>query len=91
MGEPVRIIMMGWKILKVIGYIIFGIFGINLLYVLFLYAVRHEGMFFIYNPNLGRHSNAELGWQILYSVVVLLIAWGLISLAKKKIKKSPSR
>ena len=75
-----------WKTLKVIGYIILGLFGVNLLYVLFLYAVRHEGWFFLYDPNFGRHSNAELGWQILSSTIVVLVAWGLISLSKKKLK-----
>lgn len=80
-----------WKTLKVIGYIILGVFGINLLYVLFIYVVRHEGWFFIYNPNLGHHSNAELGWQILWSVIVALAAWGLISLSKKKIKAVEQR
>jgi heme/copper-type cytochrome/quinol oxidase subunit 2 len=77
-----------WKILKIIGYIIAGIFGINLLYVLFIYGVRHEDWFFIYNPNFGHHSNAELAWQIIYSVIVVLIAWGLISLSKKKLKSA---
>ena len=76
----------GWKILKVVGYILAGIFGINLLYVLFLYAVRHENWFFLYDPNFGRHSNVELGWQILWSTIVILIAWGLVSLSKKKLK-----
>jgi len=75
-----------WKTLKVVGYIILGVFGINLLYVLFLYAVRHEGWFFIYNPNFGHHSNAELGWQIIWSTILILVAWGLISLARRKLK-----
>ena len=75
-----------WKALKIIGYIIFGVFGVNLLYVLFLYVVRHEGMFFLYNPDFGSHSNASLGWQIIWSVIVVLISWGLISLSKRKLK-----
>ena len=77
-----------WKILKVVGYILAGIYGINLLYVLFLYAVRHEDWFFLYNPNFGRHSNIDLGWQILWSTIVILIAWGLISLSKRKLKRA---
>lgn len=81
----------GWKALKIVGYIILGVFGINLLYVLILYAVRYEGWFFIYNPNLGYHSNTELGWQIIWSIIVVLIAWGLISLAKRKLKPTAQR
>lgn len=81
----------GWKIIKVVGYIILGVFGINLLYVLFLYAVRHEGWFFLYDPNFGHHSNAELGWQILWSTIVVLVAWGVISLSKRKLKSLPER
>jgi len=75
-----------WKTLKIAGYIILGVFGINLLYVLFLYAVRHEGWLFIYNPSFGRHSNAALAWQIVYSVILILVAWGVISLSKRKLK-----
>jgi hypothetical protein len=71
----------------VIGYVFLGIFGINLLYVMVLYSIRHEGWFFIYNPNLGSHSNAELAWQIIGSMVVILIAWAIISVSKKRLKK----
>ena len=77
-----------WKVLKVVGYIIAGVFGINLLYVLFIYAVRHEGWFFIYNPTFGSHSNSELAWQVIYSVILLLLGWGLISLSRKKLKSA---
>jgi hypothetical protein len=80
-----------WKALKVIGYIICGLFGVNLLYVLFLYAVRHEGWLFIYNPNFGNHTNSELAWQIIYSIILLLLGWGLISLSKKKLKAVEQR
>jgi hypothetical protein len=77
-----------WKALKVVGYIILGIFGINLCYAMVLFSIRHEGWFFIYNPNIGSHTNAELAWQIFYSLAVVLIAWGLISLAKRKLKSN---
>jgi len=75
-----------WKALKVIGYIICGIFTVNFFYVGILYAIRHEGWFIIYNPTLGSHTNSELAWQIVYSVILLLLGWGLISLSKKKLK-----
>jgi len=80
-----------WKVLKVVGYIISGVFGINLLYAMFIYAVRHEDWFFIYNPNFGPHTNSELAWQIIYSVILLLLGWGLISLSKKKLKAVEQR
>ena len=80
-----------WKSLKIIGYIICGVFSVNLLYTMFVYAVRHEDWFFIYNPNFGPHSNAELGWQILWSTIVVLVAWGLIKLAKRKLKPATRR
>lgn len=79
-----------WNILKIAGYIIAGIFGINLLYVLFVYSIRHEG-WFLYNPTFGSHSNAELAWQIVYSLIVILISWGIISLSKKKLKSANQR
>lgn len=80
-----------WKILKVVGYIIAGVFGINLLYVLFAYGVRHEGWLFIFNPTFGSHSNSELAWQIIYSVALVLLGWGLISLSKRRLKATEQK
>jgi len=71
------------------GYIIAGVFSVNLLYALFTYAVRHEGWFFTYNANFGWHTNSELAWQTVYSVILLLLGWGLISLSRKKLKAKP--
>ena len=75
-----------WRVLKVVGYIIGGIFAVNLLYVFFIYAVRHEGWFFIHNPTFGSHSNSDLAWQIIWSIILVLLGWGLISLSRKKLK-----
>jgi len=75
-----------WKVLKVVGYIVAGVFGINLLYASFIYAVRHEGWFPIYNPTFSSHSNSELAWQAIYSIIPVLLSWGLISLSNKKLK-----
>ena len=73
---------MFWKILKVVGYIIAGVFTVNLLYALFIYNTGHEDWTLIYNPGLGSGT----AWQIIYSIILLLIAWGLISLSKKKLR-----
>jgi hypothetical protein len=75
-----------WRVLKVIGYIICGVFTVNLLYALFISNIRQEDLSFIYNPSFGWHTNSELVWQIIYSIVFLLIGWGLISLSRKKLK-----
>jgi len=75
-----------WKAFKIVGYIILGIFGVNLGYVLFLYSVRHEGWSCMYNPNLGSHTNVELAWQIIWSIIAVALSMGLIHLSKKKLK-----
>jgi len=80
-----------WKTLKIIGYILLTIFGINLAYVSILYAIRHEGWFFIYNPNLGIHSNAVLGWQILWSIILALISLAIVSLSKSRLRALEQR
>jgi hypothetical protein len=77
---------MGWKILKIAGYVLIGVYGIDLLYALVLYGIRHEGWFFLYNPNFGSHSNSELAWRILWSTIVILAGWGLTVLSRRKLK-----
>ena len=79
-----------WKTLMIMGYVLAGLFSINLLYVLVLYGIRHDGWFFIYNPNFGPHSNATLAWQIIWSVILLLIASAVVGLSKRKVKQRPS-
>ena len=75
-----------WKIFMVLGYILLGIFGVNLLYVLILYAIRHEGWLMIYNPNFGPHTNPELAWQIIWSIVLILISYAIVTISKKRLK-----
>jgi len=72
-----------WKALKVIGYIICGVFTVNLLYALFTYNMGHEHWTLIYNPGIGSGT----AWQIIYSIAFLLIGWGLIELSKRKLKR----
>ena len=68
------------------GYVLLGLFGINLLYTLFVYAVRHDGWFVVYNPDFGSHTNAELGFQIVWSIILILIAWAVVALSRRKMK-----
>ncbi|MDO9334698.1 MAG: hypothetical protein Q7T57_09290 [Dehalococcoidales bacterium] len=82
-----------WKILKILGYIIAIIFGVNLVYCGLPYMIRHEDWFFIYNPTFnlfGKYrTNEVLAWQILYSIILLILGGILISIADKKLKKRP--
>lgn len=80
-----------WKTLKITGYILLTIFGINLAYVSILYAIRHEDWFFIYNPDLGIHSNAILAWQILWSIILALISFAIVSISKSRLKALDKR
>jgi hypothetical protein len=75
-----------WKTLMIIGYVLMGLFAINFFYVGTLYAIRHEGWFFIYNPMLGSHTNSQLALQIVESVVLMLVGWGIISISRKRLK-----
>lgn len=70
-------------ILKVAGYIIGAIYTVNLLISLVSYSIRHDGWYFIYNPNFGRLSNSDLAWQIVISFIFIMLAWGLITVSKK--------
>jgi len=79
-----------WKGLMIVGYILLGLFGINLIYVLVIYAIRHENWFLIYNPNFGPHTNPELAWQIIWSIVLSLIAWTVVTLSKRRLKAKTS-
>jgi len=70
----------------IIGYVLMGLFGVNLLYVLIPYLIRHDGMFFLYNPNFGRYTNSQLALQIIESVILMLIAWGIVAISKKRLR-----
>lgn len=75
-----------WKALMIAGYILMGLFVVNFFYVSVLYAIRHEGWFFLYNPTLGSHTNSQLALQIVESVILMLIAWGIITISKKRLR-----
>lgn len=75
-----------WKTLMIAGYVLMSLFAVNFFYVSILYAIRHEGWFFIYNPTLGSHTNAALLIQIVWSIILMLIAWAIISISKKRLK-----
>jgi len=80
-----------WKSLMIAGYVLPGVFVVNFLYVGTLYAIRHQGWFFIYNPNLGSHTNSQLALQIVESIILMFIAWGIIAISKRKPKAVEQR